>query len=676
MSKKSVIGKIVGSIAFLVICLLIGMSNASLIEVKAAKVYDRESCSDFYANNLAPDYKWRGYENPDGTLTIVGINGLGYKLYELEIPPYINEKKVTAVAGVFRRSYSDGSYYDPQFAPFVTRSEFTKIDLPDTVEVIAEKTFSEFTGVKTLVLPNNPELDVSSYGATFSCDSLETLTSREWVYLDTPAWNVHEGVTGVWVSSADNLTTINLSGTVNEVYCQYLPNLAKLNSAKPLSQISFESVRDCPKLNIPITVNVEGKDYFPYTYENSGITGITINGKALQYMDKETFMNCPSLKYINVAKGGAYFHSKDGVLYWKNDLMAYPAGKSIATNYNVPSDVQCIYAPAFDGSKFTSITFPEKMNPSFYWDRWSSGYDESAGEWIPSSMFSYNKAKVRVINGSYACLYDSKEELAERLKIPASRIEFYYGNTYKISYNLNGGTNASGNPTSYRAGEIKPIKNPTKAGSTFLGWRRNDDDATSYSTDTKGRGVFRDLTFTAIWKDSVKVNKISLTGISQQIAAGKKITLKAEALPKTAANKEVTWKSSNKNIATVSSKGVVTIKPRTGGKKVTITATAKDGSKVKATYKITVSKGVVQKVNITGKKTLKVGKMLALKTKIKATKGANKKIQWETSNKKYATVTSKGKVKALKAGKGKTVTITARATDGSNKVAKFKIKIK
>ena len=43
---------------------------------------------------------------------------------------------------------------------------------------------------------------------------------------------------------------------------------------------------------------------------------------------------------------------------------------------------------------------------------------------------------------------------------------------------------------------------------------------------------------------------------------------------------------------------------------------------------------------------------------------------------KYATVTSKGQVKALKAGKGKTVTITASALDGSGKKARFKIKLK
>ena len=43
---------------------------------------------------------------------------------------------------------------------------------------------------------------------------------------------------------------------------------------------------------------------------------------------------------------------------------------------------------------------------------------------------------------------------------------------------------------------------------------------------------------------------------------------------------------------------------------------------------------------------------------------------------RYATVNSKGVVTTKKAGKGKTVKITATATDGSGKKATIKIKIK
>jgi VCBS repeat-containing protein len=67
---------------------------------------------------------------------------------------------------------------------------------------------------------------------------------------------------------------------------------------------------------------------------------------------------------------------------------------------------------------------------------------------------------------------------------------------------------------------------------------------------------------------------------------------------------------------------------------------------------------------------------LKLKGRVTASKGANTKLKWSSSNTKYATVTSSGKVTAKKGGKGKTVTITAQATDGSGKKKAVKIKIK
>ena len=174
----------------------------------------------------------------------------------------------------------------------------------------------------------------------------------------------------------------------------------------------------------------------------------------------------------------------------------------------------------------------------------------------------------------------------------------------------------------------------------------------------------------------VKVTSIRLSGLSKQIAAGKKLTLKAAVLPKTASNKKLLWKSSNTKVATVTQGGVVTLKKKTGGKKVTITATATDGSKKYASWKITSMKGIVKKIKITGSKPVKAGKKLKLKAKVTATKKANKKLLWISGNTKYATVNAKGIVTTKKSARGKTVKITAMATDGSGKKKTVKIKMK
>lgn len=176
----------------------------------------------------------------------------------------------------------------------------------------------------------------------------------------------------------------------------------------------------------------------------------------------------------------------------------------------------------------------------------------------------------------------------------------------------------------------------------------------------------------------VKVSKITVSGASKTIAAGKKITLTAEVSPADATNKAVTWTSSNTKYATVNSKGVVTTKSKGAGKTVTITATAADGSGVKADYKIKLVKHKVKSIKLkASSKSVKAGKKVTVKASVKTTgKTANKTLKWSSSNTKYATVNSKGVVTTKKVGKGKTVKITAKATDGTGKKATIKIKIK
>ena len=176
----------------------------------------------------------------------------------------------------------------------------------------------------------------------------------------------------------------------------------------------------------------------------------------------------------------------------------------------------------------------------------------------------------------------------------------------------------------------------------------------------------------------VKVSSIKITNKKVKIAAGKKVTLVTEVAPADATNSGVTWESSNTKYATVNASGVVTTKKKGAGKSVTVTATAKDGSGVKATVKVQIMKHAVKSIKLkAAKKQVVAGKKVKIKTTVKTTgKKVNKTLAWTSSNDNWATVSSKGVVSTKKAGKGKTVTITATSTDGTNKKAKVKIKIK
>ena len=88
---------------------------------------------------------------------------------------------------------------------------------------------------------------------------------------------------------------------------------------------------------------------------------------------------------------------------------------------------------------------------------------------------------------------------------------------------------------------------------------------------------------------------------------------------------------------------MVTFKKNTGGKSVTITVKTKGGSGKKAEFKLQSMKGIVKKVKLSGKNSLKAGKSTQLSAKVTASSKANKTLSWSSSNKKYATVSDKEK---------------------------------
>lgn len=198
--------------------------------------------------------------------------------------------------------------------------------------------------------------------------------------------------------------------------------------------------------------------------------------------------------------------------------------------------------------------------------------------------------------------------------------------------------------------------------------------ATITATAADGSGVKGTYRITVV---NHAVKKIILKSGTTGLAAGKKLTVsKTIKTTGKTANKVLKWSSSNPKYAAVDANGKVTAKPAGAGKKVTITAKATDGSNVSGKVTIKIVKHAVKKISLKCNKKVKAGKKVTVKATIKTTgKSANKKLSFTTSNKKYATVNSKGKVTTKKAGKGKSVTITAKATDGSSKKASVKIKI-
>ena len=162
-----------------------------------------------------------------------------------------------------------------------------------------------------------------------------------------------------------------------------------------------------------------------------------------------------------------------------------------------------------------------------------------------------------------------------------------------------------------------------------------------------------------VQKAAVKTTKITTTTKSLTLAKGatyKKLASSITVTPVTSKEK-VSYSSSNKKVATVSSKGVIKAK-KAGTTKITVKSGKK---KVVVTVKVTG----VKTTNLSGVPAAKnVSKGKSFKIKAIATpKNTDEKITFKSSNKKVATVTSKGVVKGLKKG---AATITVQS--GSKKM--------
>lgn len=159
-----------------------------------------------------------------------------------------------------------------------------------------------------------------------------------------------------------------------------------------------------------------------------------------------------------------------------------------------------------------------------------------------------------------------------------------------------------------------------------------------------------------------KASKVRLNYSSLKITKGKRFYwLKPTVYPATTTNKNVTWSSSRRKIASVNSAGVIRAR-RLG----TTIITVKTANGKKDTLRVEVVKTPIKVVKVKLPKTLKMkkGTLKQLTPIVYPIHAANKSVSWKTSKKRIATVNSDGVVKARRTG---IVKITATSRDGSKK---------
>lgn len=155
----------------------------------------------------------------------------------------------------------------------------------------------------------------------------------------------------------------------------------------------------------------------------------------------------------------------------------------------------------------------------------------------------------------------------------------------------------------------------------------------------------------------VPVTGVKLDRTTAEMKTGDTLQLNATVEPEDATSKDVTWTSSDKTIATVSTKGLV--KALKAGK-VTITVSA---NKKTATCEITITDFAVEGITLSADAiTLTEGEDMTLTATVAPENATDKTVTWTSSDETVATVDQNGKVTAVKAGEA---VITAKAGEKS-----------
>ena len=156
------------------------------------------------------------------------------------------------------------------------------------------------------------------------------------------------------------------------------------------------------------------------------------------------------------------------------------------------------------------------------------------------------------------------------------------------------------------------------------------------------------------------VTRVSLEPRNPAVAKGSQITLTASVLPEDASIPKILWNSSNEKIATVDENGVVTGVERGN---VRITATAADGSNVRANISVRVTQSAEEITLDKTEMTLDAGRNGMIRAIVLPKNTDDKKVTWTSSDESVAKVNNQGRVTAVALGTC-TITCSSASTEG------------
>lgn len=323
----------------------------------------------------------------------------------------------------------------------------TEITFPESITKIGREAFYQADNLKRIKFTGNKliSIGVGSFRKT-SIDSLELPESLK--YINSRAFGECKKITNVIIpknveyigmsafSACSSLSTVNIKtskiplkgGCDDSIF--YGCQLSKIELPDSWTYIPDDLFNGATfKQGTVIVIPPNVTNIGVAAFNGSNLEKITFSGNKLKSIGKyafsetclETISFPQSLEKIEY---GAFIRNK--YLY----------------EVDLPSNVKELESMCFAVCPVLSkVVFPKSLTS------------------ISDNTFWYSNASLKVYapKGSYAYEWAVKKGYA-------------VAECYSISYNLNGGTNGSGNPTAYEKGESLTFSNPSRKGYTFEGW--------------------------------------------------------------------------------------------------------------------------------------------------------------------------------------------------------------
>ena len=527
-------------------------------------------------------------------------------------------------------------------AMFIKCDNLSEVTLPKKLEVIGDNAFSGCMNLTSLTLP----------------DTLTDIGVEAFSGVGITKFNLPQGVQriGEGAFTSDIFTEIQLPETITDLGArafQYCEKLKKITIPENVSEIRDGTFLACSALKtvtLPQNLQRIGKDAFSNC---KALTEVDISASVTE-IGKYAFYKCDKLNTVYI-RGNEVSIGECAIGYsivyvkaeeeWKDvrnkNLIFYGNIGSTAEKYAAENELTFPHpAEVLEHCPPKKATCEENGNIE-YWHCNSCGlnYSDADGKETVADVVILKK-------GHEIKLQSGKDATTES----EGRKAYYFCSRCGKKFWKENGTEEVTDDSELVIPKIKQEITEETEGVVETEPKQIVPETTAVKDN-----LIQTKKETTQKTQKVRTKKIKGLKKSISIVKGKTMKLKPVLVPKNSTEK-ISYSTSNKKVAAVNAKGVIT-----GKKAGTAKITVKSGSKK---YVITVKVTKVKTAKLSGipaKKSIKKGKTYKLKAVV-TPKNSDEKVTYSSSNKKIATVTAKGVVKGKKKG---TVTITVKS--GSRK---------